>query len=191
MSKLSDYLELSDYWRSITRRPFLACGNGKWKIYTKDAHQVYKILREVYIASGLKDVTSIKVRDELEEGIDNVYVYTAPYTDLNKVSQLAEELLKLHWEHNFRMDRPLHFKTDLHTNWQKSISASGDGYHELLSKKNWIYKYVDGKLEINAIIDSLHQAMEDPPENADKEFAVIRSMLPREVFAGKGKESKK
>jgi len=39
-------------------------------------------------------------------------------------------------------------------------------------------------LVVNGVIQALHKAMEDPPENADTEFLIIRSMLPEEVFAG-------
>ena len=78
----------------------------------------------------------------------------------------------------------LSLKTDLQYTWEFTLSRPGDGYHELLKENNWIYKYQDGKLVVNPAIQALHQAMEDPPENADPEFAIIRSMLPEEVFAG-------
>ena len=67
---------------------------------------------------------------------------------------------------------------------------TGDGYHELLKEKNWIYKYQDGDLVINAAIQALHQAMENPPENVDPEFLIIRSMLPEEVFARESRSKK-
>ena len=79
--------------------------------------------------------------------------------------------------------QPLLFITDLHNTWCETLSRPGDGYHELLKEKNWIYKYQDGDLVINAAIQALHQAMENPPDNADPEFLIIRSMLPGEVFA--------
>jgi len=79
--------------------------------------------------------------------------------------------------------RPLTFKTDLHNTWCETLSLPGDGYHEMLKKQNWIYKYENGKLVVNGVIQALHKAMEEPPENADTEFAIIRSMLPEEVFA--------
>jgi hypothetical protein len=36
---------------------------------------------------------------------------------------------------------------------------------------------------VNAAIQALHQALENPPENADPEFLIIRSLLPEELFA--------
>ena len=36
---------------------------------------------------------------------------------------------------------------------------------------------------MNAVIQALHQALEGPPENADKEFLIIRSTLLIELFA--------
>ncbi len=96
---------------------------------------------------------------------------------------MAAELQELDSKHQFRLVRPLMYKTDLHNTWGETLSRPGDGYHELLQKKNWIYKYQDGDLVINAAIQALHQAMEHPPENADPEFLIIRSMLPGEVLA--------
>jgi hypothetical protein len=58
-----------------------------------------------------------------------------------------------------------------------------DGYYELLQEQNWIYRYEGGVLIVNDAIQALHQALEDPPENADPEFAIIRSMLPGVVFS--------
>jgi hypothetical protein len=82
--------------------------------------------------------------------------------------------------------RPLIFTTDLHNTWKETLSRPGDGYFELLHKYNWIYKYQDGKLVVNAAIQALHQVMEEPPENADEEFLIIRSLLPGELFEGSG-----
>jgi hypothetical protein len=81
----------------------------------------------------------------------------------------------------------LTFKTDLHNTWGETLSRPGEGYHELLKEKYWIYKYENGKLVVNAAIQALHKAMENPPENADPEFAIIRSTLPGELFAGSGR----
>jgi hypothetical protein len=58
-----------------------------------------------------------------------------------------------------------------------------DGYYELLHKNNWIYRYEKEVLVVNAAIQALHQALENPPENADPEFLIIRSLLPEELFA--------
>ncbi len=79
--------------------------------------------------------------------------------------------------------RPLIFTSDLHNTWKETRSRPGDGYHELLHKNYWLYRYQDGKLIVNAVIQALHQALENPPENADPEFLIIRSLLPEEVFA--------
>ena len=38
---------------------------------------------------------------------------------------------------------------------------------------------------VNAAIEALHNALENPPEDIDQEFAIIRSLLPEELFAGK------
>ena len=86
--------------------------------------------------------------------------------------------------YNFDLLKPLIFKTDLHNTWWRNVSRPGDGYHELLEKQDWIYKLRGGKLLVNAPIDAIHQALEKPPEQIDQEFAIIRSMLPEELFAG-------
>jgi hypothetical protein len=93
-------------------------------------------------------------------------------------------LVSLDKTHEFQLKGPLIFKTDLHNTWCETLSRPGDGCHELL-KRNWLYKHEDGKLVVNAEIQALHQAMEDPQEDADPEFLIIRSMLPKEVFAKK------
>jgi len=182
-SHLNNFIELKNHWHSITVRDHYPQGIGKWKLYSRDPHRVYQILREILVDGGLEEVTSIKVRCEVVDGIDKVFVYTAPYTDLEKIIRLAEKLTALNQEHDFQLDRSLYFKTDLHTTWSKVYSQPGDGYHELLREKNWIYQYRDGELVINAAIQALHSAMENREENQDPEFQILRSLLPSNVFA--------
>ena len=160
----SPFSELSDFWLSITRRDHNPQGIGKWLVYTPDSLLTYQILQETLKAGGLADVISIKTRREPRDRIEGVFVYAAPYTDLEKVTRLAAELLQLVQEQDFQLARPLLFKTDLHNTWAKVYSRPGDGYHELLEKKYWIYEYKDGELVVNAAIQALHQVLEDPPE---------------------------
>ena len=183
--KSEPFIELEDYWISITHRNHFARGFGKWILSTKEPHRLYQILREGLMTGALRDARSIKTKAEPPQGAKagDVYVYTAPYTDREQVLRVAAELQELDSKHQFRLVRPLMYKTDLHNTWGETLSRPGDGYHELLQKKNWIYKYQDGDLVINAAIQALHQAMENPPDNADPEFLIIRSMLPGEVFA--------
>ena len=183
----SPFIELSDYWLSITRKEYPIRGFGKWILHTGEPHRLYQILREGLLAGALKDASSMKTKAEPPQGAGAgagaIYIHTAPYTDQEKLLRLAEELGELDGVHQFRLARPLIFTTDLHNTWKETLSRPGDGYHELLHEQNWLYKYQDGKLVINAAIQALHKAMENPPENADPEFAIIRSLLPSEVFA--------
>ena len=180
------FIELSDYWLSISRKEYPSRGFGKWSLATEEPHRLYRILREELISGALGDASSIKTKVKPPEGekVGAVYIHTAPYTDLERVLRLAEKLRALDGEHGFRLVRPLIFTTDLHNTWKEKLSRTGDGYHELLHKNNWLYKYKNGELVVNAAIQSLHQAMENPPENADPEFLILRSLLPEEVFAG-------
>lgn len=82
---------------------------------------------------------------------------------------MAEQLGALNVKYNFALMGPLLFKTDLHNTWWRNVSALEDGYHELLEQQNWIYKYQGGKLLVNAVIEALHRALEDPPEDIDPE----------------------
>ena len=97
---------------------------------------------------------------------------------------MAEQLRALNVKYNFDLMGPLLFKTDLHNTWWRNVSRPGDGYHELLEQQNWIYKFKGGKLVVNAVIEALHKALENPPTDIDQEFAIIRSLLPEELFAG-------
>ena len=135
-------------------------------------------------SGALADAYSMKTRTEPREGVEKVYVYTAPYPDQEKTFRLAKELQELGGSHNFQLVRPMIFTTDLHNTWKETLARPGDGYYELLKKNNWIYKYTDNKLVANAVIQALHQALEEPPENADPAFLLIRSLLPGELFAG-------
>ena len=181
----SPFIELSDYWLSITRKDYPIRGFGKWILPTGEPHRLYQILREKLLAGALRDASSMKTKAEPPQGAGAgaVYIHTAPYTDQEKLLRLAEELGELDRAHQFRLVGPLIFTTDLHNTWKETLSHPGDGYYELLHEQNWLYRYEGGVLVVNAAIQALHQAMEDPPENADPEFAIIRSMLPEEVFA--------
>jgi hypothetical protein len=181
----SPFIELSDYWLSLTRKDYPSRGFGKWSLFTEQPHRLYRILEELLKSGALRDAYSMKTRTEPGEGAiaGRVYIYSAPYTDQEKLLRLAEELRELDGVHQFRLVRPLIFTTDLHNTWKETLSRPGDGYHELLYKNNWIYRYERGVLVVNAAIRALHQALEDPTENADPEFLIIRSLLPEEVFA--------
>ena len=181
----TDFIELSDFWTSISRRDDYPPGFGKWMLATEDPQRLYQILREKIIAGALKETGSLKTKSEPPgDGKPGaVYIYTAPYNDQERVLKVADELRQLNGAHNFRLTGPLLYKSDLHNTWAETIARPGDGYFELL-KRNWLYRYEDGKLIVNAVIQSLHQALEDPPENADPEFLIIRSLLPGELFAG-------
>ena len=183
----SPFIELSDYWLSITRKDYPFRGFGKWILSADEPHRLYQILREMLLAGALPAAYSMKTKAEPPQGAKagDVYIHTAPYTDQERVLRLAEELRELDGVHQFRLARPLTFKTDLHNTWGGTLSRPGDGYHELLHEKDWLYSYEGGRLVVNAAILALHQALEDPPENADPEFLIIRSMLPEELFAGK------
>ena len=162
-------------------------------LYNEEPHRLYQILREGLTSGALPAAYSIKTKAEPPpQGTKTgeVYIHTAPYTDQEKLLRLAEELREMDRVGQFRLVGPLLFKTDLHNTWCETLSLPGDGYHELLKKQNWIYKYENGKLVVNGVIQALHKAMENPPENADPEFLIIRSMLPEEVFAGKKKTKK-
>ena len=185
MSKTTHFIELNDFWLSITREDFALRGYGKWMLATDEPHQLYQILKKELQAGKLADAFSIKTREEPKKGaVGEVYIFTAPYTDRDKVTRVAKELKGLNEKYNFDLMRPLLFKTDLHNTWWRNVSAPGDGYHELLEKQNWLYKYQGGKLVVNAVIEAVHQALEDPPQEIDQEFAIIHSMLPEELFAG-------
>ncbi|MCJ7715416.1 MAG: hypothetical protein MUO54_02700 [Anaerolineales bacterium] len=180
------FIELTDFWLSITRRDHPAQGFGKWSLFTEEPHRLYRILEELMKSGALADAYSMKTRTEPREGVEKVYLYSAPYTDQEKLLRLAEELRELDGVHQFQLVRPLIFTTDLHNTWKEKLARPGDGYYELLHKNNWIYRYQGGLLVVNAPIQALHQALEEPPENADRAFLLIRSLLPGELFAGSG-----
>jgi hypothetical protein len=185
MSQSQPFIELDDYWLSITREDFPLQGFGKWMLQTDEPHQLFTILRDELRDGTFPNVFSIKTRSEPKEGaLGEVYVYTAPYTDRTKVLKVADELRVLNEKYNFDLMGPLLFKTDLHNTWWRNVSRPGDGYHELLEQQNWIYQYKGGKLLVNPAIQALHQALEEPPQDADPGFLIIRSMLPEELFVG-------
>jgi len=179
----SPFIEYSDYWLSITRQDYPSRGFGKWSLFTEQPQRLYRILEGMLKSGALGDAYSMKTRTEPREGLEKVYLHSAPYTDQEKQLSLVEELRELDGIHEFQLVRPLIFTTDLHNTWKETLSRPGDGYHELLHKNNWLYRYEGGVLVVNAAIQALHQALENPPENADAEFLIIRSMLPEEVFA--------
>jgi len=184
MSKMEEdpFIEKEEHWLSITRRGSDSRGTGKWMLHTAEPHRLYHILsrslREGRLpsASGLKT----KAKESPEKGA--VYVYTGPYTDQDCVLNLAEEIRAIHDVHDLRLTGPLLYKTDLHNTWCETLARPGDKYYQLL-KRNWLYRYKGGKLVVNAVIQALHRALENPPENADPEFLIIRSMLPDHLFA--------
>lgn len=179
-----DFIELENFWISITRKSKPIRGLGKWMLHTEQPHRLYKILREALKAGKLKDAFSIKTKAQEPSGGGAVYVFSGPYTDREKLLRLAEQIRLLNDSTPLKIDRPLIFKTDLHNTWCESLSRPGDGYHQLL-KRSWIYRYQGGELIVKAAILALHQALEDPPQDADPEFLIIRSMLPNSMFAGK------
>jgi hypothetical protein len=185
MSQSAPFIEMNDYWLSITREDFALRGYGKWMLSTDEPHQLYQILKAEMLAGGLSDAFSIKTLEEpKKKKLGEVYVFSAPYTDREKVLRVAKQLGELNQKYNFDLMGPLLFKTDLHNTWWRNVSRPGDGYHELLEQQNWIYKYQGGKLVVNAVIEAIHQALEKPPEEIDPEFASIRSLLPEELYAG-------
>jgi len=179
------FIELTDFWLSLTRKDYPSRGFGKWSLFTEQPHRLYRILEGLLKSGALGDAYSMKTRTEPREGakVERVYLHSAPYTDQEKQLHLVEELRELDGAHKFQLVRPLIFTTDLHNTWKETLSRPGDGYHELLHKNNWLYRYEGGVLVVNAAIQALHQALENPPVNADAEFLIIRSMLPEEVFA--------
>ena len=179
----SPFIEQTDYWTSITRPGDYPRGMGKWMLHTGEPHRLYGILKEEMQAGKLGEAYSIKTQTEKPSAGGAVYLHTGPYTDQSRLLRLAEELRALNGIHDFQLTDPLIYKTDLHNTWVETLAHPGDRYHTLL-KGNWLYQYSAGKLVVNAALQALHGALEDPPANADKEFLIIRSMLPKELFAG-------
>jgi len=185
MTEETPYIEHTGYWTSLTRTGDYPRGMGKWMLHTGEPHRLYEILRAEMLAGKLVEAYSIKTKTEAPSGRGAVYLHTGSYTDQDRLLRLADELRALDGIHDFMLTGPLLYKSDLHNTWCETLARPGDRYHKLL-KRNWLYRYSDGKLVVNAVIQALHAALEDPPENADKEFLLIRSMLPAELFAGKG-----
>ena len=104
----SPFIELSDYWFSITRKDYPIRGFGKWILTAEEPHRLYQILREGMLAGALRDAYSMKTKAEPPQGATagDVYVFTAPYTDQELVLRLAEELWELDGVHQFRLARP-------------------------------------------------------------------------------------
>ena len=186
MTDPSQFIEAANYWISITRRGDYPRGVGKWMLHTDDPKRVFGFLREEILAGKLGEAYSIKTLTEAPPKGGAVYLHTGPYIDQARILRLAEKLQALDEIHDFQLTGPLLFKSDLHNTWCETLTRPGDRYHALL-KRNWLYQYSDGQLIVNAVIHALHQALEDPSQNVDKEFRIIRSMLPKELFAGEKK----
>jgi hypothetical protein len=77
------FIELEDYWLSITRKDYQIRGFGKWMLFTEEPHRLYQILKERMLARLLRDAYSMKTKAEPSQGatVGDVYVFTAPYTD--------------------------------------------------------------------------------------------------------------
>jgi hypothetical protein len=187
MTDPSPFLEQTDYWTSITRRGEYPRGMGKWMLHTDQPHWLYGILRDVFLAGKLAAVYSIKTITEAPPEGGAVYLHTGPYTDQNRVRAVAEEIHDIYDRVDLQLTHSMIYKTDLHNTWCETLARPGDRYYALL-KRNWLYKW-GGVLVVNAVIQALHQALEDPPRHADREFLLIRSMLPEELFVGKARKS--
>ena len=183
MTESSHFIETADYWTSLTRPGEYPRGMGKWMLHTDQPQRLFRILKEEMVTGKLAEAYSIKTLTEAPAEGGGVYVHTGPYIDQAIILRLAEELQALDGVHDFQLTGPLLYKSDLHNTWCETLCRPGDSYHALL-KRNWLYQYSDGQLVVNAVIQALHQALEDPPENADTEFRIIRSMLPEELFVG-------
>lgn len=180
-----DFIENKDTWLSCSRRGVDPRGAGKWMLHSEQPHKLYALLREQLLAGKLREAFSIKTRVDPPASGGSVYLHSGPYTDRPKMLRLVEELKVINETTPLGLTPPLIFKTDLHNTWCETLARPGDGYYELL-KRNWLYRYDSGRLVVRAAILGLHQMMENPPENADPEFLIIRSMLPEHMFAGKG-----
>jgi hypothetical protein len=185
MTDTSSFIEQTDYWTSITRQGEFPRGMGKWMLHTDEPYKLFGILKDEMLNGNLVDAYSIKTKTEGEPENGAIYIHTGPYTDQARILRIAKELQELDKVHDFQLSSSLIYKTDLHNTWCETLSRPGDRYHALL-EHNWLYQYSHGKLVVNAVIQALHHALEDPPEIADKEFLIIRSMLPEELFAGGG-----
>ncbi len=183
MADQMDFIEKKDTWLSCSRRNVDPRGAGKWMLHTEQPHQLYALLKEQLQAGKLQEAFSIKTRTALSDSGGSVYLHSGPYTDREKLLRLVEELREINETTPLGLKPPLIFKTDLHNTWCETLARPGDGYFELL-KRNWLYRYESGQLIVRAAILGLHQMLEDPPENADPEFLIIRSMLPEHMFAG-------
>ena len=116
------FIELSDYWLSITQKEHPLRGYGKWMLPTKEPHRLYGILREAMKNGALVEAYSVKTKVEPPKDRGAVYVHTAPYTDQDKITRVADELVKLDEAHKFQLTGPLLFKTDLHNTWFETRS---------------------------------------------------------------------
>jgi len=184
MTDQMEFIEKKDTWLSCSRRGVDPRGAGKWMLHTEQPHELYNQLREQLLAGKLLDAFSIKTRTDLPASGGSVYMHSGPYTNQAKLLRLAEELREINDSTPLGLKPPLVFKTDLHNTWCETLARPGDGYYELL-KRNWLYKYDNGKLIVRAAILGLHLILEDPPENSDPEFLIVRSLLPEHMFAGK------
>ena len=64
MKTKPSFIELSDYWLSITREDYALRGYGKWILYTDTPHKLFGFLKEEMFKGGLADAFSIKTLAE-------------------------------------------------------------------------------------------------------------------------------
>jgi hypothetical protein len=62
------FIELSDYWLSITRKDYPFRGFGKWSLFSEEPHRLYRILEDLLKSRALGDAYSMKTRSESAEG---------------------------------------------------------------------------------------------------------------------------
>ncbi len=66
--KSEPFIELEDYWISITRKDYQIRGFGKWMLYAEEPHRLYQILREGLMTGALRDARSLKTKAEPPQG---------------------------------------------------------------------------------------------------------------------------
>lgn len=183
MSPHAPFSETGNSWLAVSRPQVTARGIGKWMLRTDSPHKLFEILEEAFQKARLPTALGLKTRRQAPPTGGAVYVYTGPYTDQDLVLRLAEELRAVDADTSLDLKPPLLYKSDLHNTWCETLARPGDGYYKLL-KRNWLYKYQSGTLLVNPPIQALHRALEHPPENADPDFLLIRSLLPEILIAG-------
>ena len=56
------FIELTDFWLSLTRQDYPSRGFGKWSLFTEEPHRLYRILEGVLKSGALGDAYSMKTR---------------------------------------------------------------------------------------------------------------------------------